>query len=161
MICSRVLQGALDMSALHFVSIVSWQTFYVSKCLPFDTVHLAAYCTARFCLHEDMGLNFWRLKRWERVYVGRCWKVILFTVQCTLQYSISLLGYRGSSSLQHLIDNMLDGEPWLFPNRQKTEGDISTSISCGLHSLPISSKPVQMSLVDTVFQQRQLCKCWL
>lgn len=45
-----------------------------------------------------------------------------------------------------LIDNMLDGKLWLFPSRQKKEGEISSPVSFDLQTLHISSE--QMTPTD-------------
>ena len=83
----------------------------------------------------------------EKRLGGGCWKLILFTLQCSLQYVICLLWYRGEL-LICLIDNMLDGKLWLFPGRQEKEGEISSPVFFDLQTLPISSESVQMSLID-------------
>lgn len=109
------------------------------------------YWIPGICLFEYRGLN----QAGGRG--GPCWKLILFTLQRSLQYVICLLRYRGEL-LFCLIDNMLDGKLWLFPSRQEKEEEISSPVSFDLQTLHISPCTWQIFYCH-FFRCEQLCRC--
>lgn len=112
------------------------------------------YWIPGICLFEYRGLN----QAGGRG--GPCWKLILFTLQRSLQYVICLLRYRGEL-LFCLIDNMLDGKLWLFPSRQEKEEEISSPVSFDLQTLHISPCRWQSFLsVWATLQVRVFVQSW-